>query len=91
MFEFWVNNYLKNISLFFFFLLSFVNVAHVFWNFPVPGCLSVCVHPASFKSLPGAVQALHSALLWPAVSLDLWLFLVSKQLICFITYRVLRI
>lgn len=34
----------------------------------MPGCVSVCVHAASFKSVPGTVQALHSALLWPKVS-----------------------
>nr|XP_025742887.1 transmembrane anterior posterior transformation protein 1 homolog isoform X3 [Callorhinus ursinus] len=38
--------------------------AHGFWNLSVPGCISVCVHPASFKSFPGTIQALHSALLW---------------------------
>uniref|UniRef100_A0A0G2JGM7 Transmembrane anterior posterior transformation 1 n=1 Tax=Mus musculus TaxID=10090 RepID=A0A0G2JGM7_MOUSE len=38
--------------------------AHVLWNIFVPRCLSVCVHPASFKSLSGAIQAPHSALLW---------------------------
>ncbi|EDL37608.1 RIKEN cDNA 4932414K18, isoform CRA_a, partial [Mus musculus] len=41
-----------------------IGKAHVLWNIFVPRCLSVCVHPASFKSLSGAIQAPHSALLW---------------------------
>ncbi|KAI2533855.1 TAPT1 isoform 3 [Pan troglodytes] len=35
-----------------------------FWNLSVPGCVFVCVHPASFKSFPGTIQAPHFALLW---------------------------
>uniref|UniRef100_A0A8C9QT66 Uncharacterized protein n=1 Tax=Spermophilus dauricus TaxID=99837 RepID=A0A8C9QT66_SPEDA len=38
--------------------------SHVFWHLPVPGCISVCVHSASFESFPGTVQAPYSALLW---------------------------
>nr|KAF6393942.1 transmembrane anterior posterior transformation 1 [Pipistrellus kuhlii] len=38
--------------------------AHVFWDLPVPGCVSVRVHPAPVKGVPGTVQALHSAVLW---------------------------
>ena len=50
------------------FLLSFEHPAHGFWHLSVPGCISVRVHPASFESVPGCLQALHSALLWLKVS-----------------------
>ncbi|XP_050803681.1 transmembrane anterior posterior transformation protein 1 homolog isoform X4 [Gopherus flavomarginatus] len=36
----------------------------VFWNLFVPGCFSLCVHPASFANFSGIVPVHHSALLW---------------------------
>ncbi|XP_014436033.1 transmembrane anterior posterior transformation protein 1 homolog isoform X5 [Pelodiscus sinensis] len=36
----------------------------VFWNLFVPGCFSLCVHPASFASFSGIVPVHHSAFLW---------------------------
>uniref|UniRef100_A0A452GH11 Uncharacterized protein n=1 Tax=Gopherus agassizii TaxID=38772 RepID=A0A452GH11_9SAUR len=40
----------------------------VFWNLFVPGCFSLCVHPASFANFSGIVPVHHSALLWLTVS-----------------------
>ncbi|XP_026702735.1 transmembrane anterior posterior transformation protein 1 homolog isoform X1 [Athene cunicularia] len=36
----------------------------VFWNLLMPGCFSVCIHPASSESFSGNVPVHHFALLW---------------------------
>lgn len=50
------------------FVFVFYNLVDVFWNLFVPGCFSLCVHPASFASFSGIVPVHHSALLWLTVS-----------------------
>ncbi|XP_035759361.1 transmembrane anterior posterior transformation protein 1 homolog isoform X4 [Egretta garzetta] len=57
----------------------------VFWNLFVPGCFSVCIHPASFESFSGNVPVHHFALLWltlssgPNSKMETELFITSRN------------